>query len=62
LRILEVRFRRRPSQKLAEAVQAQTDAAVLQEWLDLAVTADSLQAFRTAIRRPQRQQGNGANS
>ncbi len=50
LRVLERRFRTPVPPDLATAISQTTNPDKLTEWLDLAFTADSLEAFRAAVR------------
>ena len=49
LLVLGQKFHTPLPRDLAAAIEAQSDSAVLTRWLTIAIDADSLEAFRSAI-------------
>jgi hypothetical protein len=49
--ILQARFLNPVPDDVATAIQAEVDSEEFGRWIDIAATADSLDAFRAAIRR-----------
>jgi hypothetical protein len=51
LRALQIRFALQVPPELSAAIETQTDTGELSHWLELAITASSLEEFRAAVKR-----------